>query len=159
MFKLSENNDLIFWPEDLKSVYDPIVAQYGFEHESYAHELEQGLVWTKLYHGSECQMELWPTMVICLGGWDICPSPEEATYFSTRLWWEIASEKGLEIGANPNEFEDGSGDEVEDLISYARNAQKEVNEILEKCRQQLIVKLAEIKEQLIKEVNNSEEEV
>ena len=149
MFKLDKNNDLIFNTKDLKEVYEPIITQFGFEYEPYLDKDKKGLVWTKLYEGHDHNMKLWPTMVIREGYWDTCPAPEEATYFSTSLWWEISSSEGLMIGVNSEEFDDGSGDEVEDLIIYTQRAQKEVNDILEKCRQQLVTKLTEIKVKLI----------
>jgi hypothetical protein len=46
---------------------------------------------------------------------------------------------------------DGSGDEVETLIEYMREAQKEVNEVLEECREQLVAELTKIRNKLIKE--------
>lgn len=155
MFKLDKNNDLIFNAKDLKEVYEPIITQFGFEYEPYLDKDKKGLVWTKLYEGHDHNMELWPTMVICEGCGDTCPASEEATYFSTRLWWELSSSEGLMIGVNSEEFDDDSGDEVEDLIIYTRLAQKKANDILEKCRQQLVTKLTEIKAKLITEAKEN----
>ena len=151
MFKLDKNNDLIFKAKDLKEVYEPIITQFGFEYEAGLDTDKTGLVWTKYYTGTLCNEALLPVMVIRETGANPCTSPEEATYFSTSLWWEDFCNPGFMIGTNPDEFEDGSGDEVEDLIICIQKAQKEVNEVLEKCRQQLVSKLTELKAKLIAE--------
>ncbi len=150
MFRLDEHNDLVFNAADLKEVYEPIITQYGFEYEAFLDRDKKGLVWTKLYEGDEYEMELLPTMVIRETCADICPAPEEATYFSTSLWWEISSAQGLMIFANPKEWGEDFDelDEVELLAEYAREARKEVNEVLEQCRQQLKAKLIEIRAKL-----------
>lgn len=151
MFRLDENSDLIFSAADLKEIYEPIITQFGFEYEACLDRHKKGLIWTKLYEGDEGRDYLWPTMVIRETCMDPISSPEEATYFSTSLWWSLWSEEdpGFMLGVNPDEFDDGSGDEIEDLIIYMRVAQREVNEVLEKCRQQLVIKLNEIKAKLI----------
>ncbi len=151
MFKLHSTVGLVFNSEDLKEIYEPIVKQFGFEYDSYLDRDKRGLVWTKLYDEYTDNSELWPTMVIRESGADPCPSSEEATYFSTSLWWENTVGPGFMIYANPNEFEFGPSEDVEDLIYVMREAQKEVNEVLEKCRQQLAAKLKEIETNLIKE--------
>ena len=151
MFKLDNNNDLIFRSKDLKEVYEPIVKQYGFVYEEELDRRKNGLVWTKLYTGTICNEGLLPVMVIRETDADPCPAPEEATYFSTSLWWEDFFNPGFMVGTNPDEFGDGLGDEVEDLIICMQRAQKEVNEVLEKCRQELVSRLTEIKAKLIAE--------
>lgn len=155
MFKLDNNNDLIFRAKDLKEVYEPIVKQYGFEYEEGLDLRKNGLVWTKLYTGTMCNECLLPVMVIRETAADPCPITEEATYFSTSLWWEDFVNPGFMVGTNPDEFEDGSGDETEDLIICIQRAQKEVNEVLEKCRQELVSKLTEIKAKLIAETEEN----
>jgi hypothetical protein len=149
MFKLDENDNLVFDAKDLKEVYEPIVSQYGFEYEAYIDQGKRGLVWTKLYEGDDGEEELWPTMVIRESYSDYVSSPEKATYFSTSLWWECCPDTGLMISANSKEWEDYNLNEVELLVEYARKAKKEVNKVLEECRKQLVVKLAEIKDNLI----------
>lgn len=149
MFKLDKNNDLIFKAKDLKEIYEPIITRFGFEYEAGLDTDKKGLVWTKYFTGTHCNENLLPVMVIRETNADPCPAPEEATYFSTGLWWEDFYNSGFMIGTNPDEFNDGSGDEVEDLIICMQSAKKEVNEVLEKCRQELVVKLTEIKANLI----------
>lgn len=153
MFKLDNSKVLTFTTEDLKEVYEPIITKYGFEYEAYLDKDKKGLIWTKLYKGEENLDNLWPTMVIREAHIDLYPSLEEATYFSTSLWWEDLFTPGFMIGANRKEFTDESGDEVEVLIELMEEAKREVNDILEKCRQQLAAKLLEIRDRLIIEAD------
>ena len=155
MFKLDERNGLIFKAKDLKEIYEPIIVQYGFAYEECLDRHKNGLVWTKLYTGTCCNENLLPVMVIKESGADPCPSPEEATYFSTCLWWEDFSNPGFMIGVNPDEFDDGSGDETEDLIICIQEAQKEVNEVLGESRRQLKEKLLKIQNKLIAEASEN----
>lgn len=153
MFRLDEYGGLIFEAADLKEIYEPIITTYGFEYEAYLDKDNKGLIWTKLYEGGKHHEYLWPTMVIRETFMDPIPNPEEAAFFSTSLWWEDDTwlNPGFMIGVNPEEYDDDSGDEIEDLIVYMKSAQKEVNEVLEKCRQQLCARLTEIKDKLLLE--------
>ena len=156
MFRLASNGDLVFKAKDLKEVYEPIVRQFGFEYEEGLDKDKKGLVWSKLYVAESYNENLWPVMVIGESGASFIPSPENATYFSTSLWWEDFCNSGFMIGVNPDEFDDGSGDEVADFIDCIKSAQREVNEVLEKCRQQLVDKLTEVKKKLIAESGKEE---
>lgn len=154
MFELDSYNGLIFTAANLKEIYEPIITKYGFEYDGGLDRNKKGLVWTKVYEGDEYCMALWPLMVI--RETDMDPLSEEdfnkAKFFSTSLWLEDLGSQGFMVGANPNEFEDDdSGDEVVTLIEYMKEAQKEVNEVLEKCRRQLAAKLTRIRNKLIKE--------
>lgn len=158
MFKLSAHNSLIFTAADLKEIYEPIITKYGFEYDEGLDRDKRGLVWTKEYEGDEYYEDLCPLMVIRETG--LSPLSEEefnkAKFFSTSLWLEDLFSPGFMVGADPTEFEDGSGDEVEKLIEYMKEAQKEVNEVLEKCRRQLAAKLTKIRNKLIKESQDEE---
>jgi hypothetical protein len=149
MFKLDKDNSLVFNSKDLKEVYESIVKQFGFEPDPFLDTDSRGLTWSKLYEDSNIYPDLWPLMIIRATGADPCPSPEEATYFSTSLWWENTSKSGFIIGVNPDEFDDESGDETEDLFDIIKDAQEEVNDVLEQCRLLLVGKLTEIKSKLI----------
>lgn len=152
MFKLDSNGGLIFGAEDLREVYEPIVTEFGFIYDESLDRRKKGLVWSKCYESDYLSPDLWPLMIIRETGADICPSSREASYFSTSLWWGDCSGNGLTLGVNPNEFEyDDSGDEIDLFVEYARYAQKEVNDVLEKCRQKLATKLCEIEAKLIAE--------
>ncbi len=158
MFKLGAHKDLIFTAADLKEIYEPIITKYGFEYDEGLDRRKKGLVWTKVYEGDMYCEDLYPLMVIRETGMDPLSAEEcnKAKFFSTSLWFEDLFGPGFMVGANPNEFEDGSGDEVETLIEYMREAQKEVNEVLEKCRRQLAAKLTKIRNKLIKESQDEE---
>ena len=153
MFELDAYDGLIFKATDLKEVYEPIITKYGFEYDKGLDHDKKGLVWTKVYEGDEYCMALWPLMVI--RETDMSPLSDEefneASLFSTSLWLEDLCSQSFMVGANPTEFEDGSGDEVETLIEYMREGQKDVNEVLEKCRVQLVAELTKIRNKLIKE--------
>ncbi len=152
MFKLDSNGGLIFKAEDLREVYEPIVAEFGFEYDEFLDRRKKGLVWSKCYESDYLSPDLWPLMIIRETGADICPSSREASYFSTSLWWGDSWGEGLTLGVNPNEFEDDdSGDEIELFVKYARYAQKKVNDVLEKCRQKLVARLSEIEAKLAAE--------
>jgi hypothetical protein len=153
MFELDSYNSLIFTAADLKEIYEPIITKYGFEYDKGLDRDKKGLVWTKVYEGDEYCMALWPLMVV--RETDMSPLSDEefneAKFFSTSLWLEDRGNQGFMVGADPTEFEDGSGDEVETLIEYMREAQKEVNKVLEECREQLAAELTKIRNKLIKE--------
>jgi hypothetical protein len=153
MFELDSYNSLIFTAADLKEIYEPIITKYGFEYDKGLDRDKKGLVWTKVYEGDEYCMALWPLMVV--RETDMSPLSDEefneAKFFSTSLWLEDLGNQGFMVGADPTEFEDGSGDEVETLIEYMREAQKEVNKVLEECREQLVAELTKIRNKLIKE--------
>ncbi len=153
MFELDSYNGLIFTAADLKEIYEPIITKYGFEYDGGLDRDKKGLVWTKEYEGDMYCEALCPLMVI--RETDMSPLSEEefnkAKFFSTSLWLEDLGSQGFMVGANPTEFEDGSGDEVETLIEYMREARKEVNEVLEECREQLAAELTKIRNKLIKE--------
>ena len=153
MFELDSYNSLIFTAADLKEIYEPIITKYGFEYDGGLDRNKKGLVWTKIYEGDEYYEDLYPLMVIRETSMDPLSEEEfnKAKFFSTSLWLEDFSSPGFMVGADPNEFEDGSGDEIEKLIEYMTEAQKEVNEVLEKCRRQLAAKLTRIRNKLIKE--------
>lgn len=153
MFELDSYNGLIFTAADLKEIYEPIITKYGFEYDGGLDRNKKGLIWTKVYEGDKYYEDLYPLMVIRETGMDPLSEEEfnKAKFFSTSLWLEDFSGPGFMVGADPNEFEDGSGDEIEILIEYMKEAQKEVNEVLEKCRRQLAAKLTRIRNKLIKE--------
>jgi hypothetical protein len=142
MFKLDAEGNLSFNTKDLKEVYELIVTQFGFEYAPYLDINKKGLVWTKLYESDTGDVDLCPIMVIR----EADSYYAEAAFFSTNLYWE-----GFSLYVNPNEFDDESGDEVEVLTDIIKSAQKEVNEVLEECRQQLAAKFTEIKNNLIKD--------
>lgn len=158
MFKLDESNGLIFRAEDLKEVYEPIVAQFGFEHDAFFDRHKNGLVWTKCYDGGDNYDYLWPTMIIRETDADPMPSPNNAAYFSTSLYWEdpIMTKSGYMLRADEKEFGDGEDDEIELFTEHLRAAKEEVNEVLEKCRRQLADELNDIQSKLI--IESSEEE-
>lgn len=158
MFELDAYKGLIFTAADLREIYEPIITKYGFEYDAGLDHDKRGLVWTKEYEGDEYCMALWPLMVIRETGLSPLSAEEfnKAKFFSTSLWLEDLFSPGFKVGADPTEFEDGSGDEVEILIEYIKEAQKEVNEVLEKCRRQLAAKLTKIRNKLIKESQDEE---
>ncbi len=155
MFEFSAHGGLIFTAADLKEIYEPIITKYGFEYDAGLDRDKKGLVWTKVYEGD---MYYEPLMVIRETGMDPLSEEElnKAKFFSTSLWLEGLCNQDFMVGADPTEFEDGSGDEVEILIEYMKEAQKEVNEVLEKCRRQLAAKLTKIRNKLIKESQDEE---
>lgn len=158
MFEFRAHEGLIFTAADLKEIYEPIITKYGFEYDAGLDRDKKGLVWTKEYKGDEYYEDLYPLMVIRETGLSPLSEEEfnEAKFFSTSLWLEDFCNQGFMVGADPTEFEDGSGDEVEKLIEYMKEAQKEVNEVLEKCRRQLAAKLTKIRNKLIKESQDEE---
>jgi hypothetical protein len=153
MFKLDESNGLIFRAEDLKEVYEPIVAQFGFEYSAGFDLHKNGLAWSKCYEADPYSENLWPLIVIRETGNDVFPDTAVAKYFSTDLYWEDCFKSGFTLGINPDEFDDGSGDETVVFFEIVNEAKKEANEILEKCRQQLAAKLLSIQDKLIAESN------
>lgn len=153
MFELDKNNCLIFKAEDLKEVYEPIITQFGFEYDAGLDRNKKGMVWSKCYVADAYNVDLWPVMIIRESGNDMCPTLDAATYFSTSLYWDDFYTNGFTLHVNPNEFDDGSGDEVQTIIDYILAAQKEVNDILECCRQQLASTLTDIRNKLIVESN------
>lgn len=160
MFKLDDSNGLIFRAEDLKKVYEPIVTQFGFAYDAFFDKDKKGLVWTKCYDGGDSYEYLWPTMIIRETYADPTPDPENATYFSTSLYWEddLRSKSGYMLAVNKKEFGDWEDDDVELFINHLIVAKKEVNEVLEKCQQQLAAKLISIRDKLIAESGEDEED-
>jgi hypothetical protein len=158
MFKLDEYNNLIFRAEDLKEVYEPIVTQFGFEYDAFFDRDKRGLVWTKCYEGGDDCEHLWPTMIIRETGDSIFPDVEEATYFSTSLYFEECFRSGFTLDVDPDEFDDDSGDETIVFFEIVNDAKEEVNDVLEKCRQLLTAKLISIRDKLIAESDEEEEE-
>lgn len=137
--------------EELKEIYEPIVNKFGFTYDEYFDDngKRRGLVWTKLFEDSNVSTDLWPLMVIQEANYDYYPTLEEATYFTTGLYWEsYTSPDGLLLGVNPNEFADGSGDELETFYLLARKAQRVVNEVLEESRKLLVNALTQKRELL-----------
>lgn len=149
--ELLEDNAVRFSSSELKEIYEPIVNKFGFTYDEYFDDKgkRRGLVWTKLFEDSTVSADLWPLMVIEEANYDYYPSLEEATYFTTRLYWEdYTSPSGLLLGVNPNEFEDGSGDELEVFYTLARDAQAAVNKVLEDSRKLLANALIQKREAL-----------
>lgn len=149
--ELLEDNAVRFSSSELKEIYEPIVNKFGFTYDEYFDDKgkRRGLVWTKLFEDSTVSADLWPLMVIEEANYDYYPSLEEATYFTTSLYWEdYTSPSGLLLGVNPNEFEDGSGDELEVFYTLAREAQATVNKVLEDSRKLLANALIQKREAL-----------
>lgn len=158
MIKLEANNEISFDKEDLKAIYEPIVTQYGFEYDEGLDSHKRGLMWSKLYEGEDGAEDLWPIMIITESSGDHPSIPDEGSFFSTRLYWDscFTSNPGLTVHANPREWgdeyaDDDRNDGIAQLVHYALAAQKEVNEVLEECRKQLVAKLTEIRNTLIAE--------
>ncbi len=154
--KLINYDGLEFSTQELKELYEPIITKYGFEYDKGLDRDGRGLVWTKLYESSGCYDDLWPLMVIRESDYDFYPGTEDANYFSTSLYWEDIGSSGFQLGINPLEFDDDSGDELELFYLTAKDAQKEANQVLEECRQQLAAKLIEIRDQLRAELEVEE---
>lgn len=155
MIKLEADNSISFAEQDMREIYDPIVSQYGFEYDEYLTKITHDISWSKLYEGEPCAEAVWPIMVITRSAGDFVDVPAEGSFFSTRLYWDpsLSNDSGLFIFSNPREWgdehADEENDEVAQLIYHAQAAQKEVNQVLEECRKQLVTRLNEIRAELI----------
>jgi hypothetical protein len=155
MIKLEADNSISFAEQDMREIYDPIVSQYGFEYDEYLTKITHDISWSKLYEGEPCAETVWPIMVITRSAGDFTDVPAEGSFFSTRLYWDpsLSNDGGLFIFSNPREWGDEhageENDEVAQLIYHAQAAQKEVNQVLEECRKQLVTRLNEIRAELI----------
>lgn len=158
MIKLEADTNISFDTEDLKAIYEPIVTQYGFEYDEGLDYRKRGLTWSKLYEGEDGEEDVWPIMIITESSGDHPSIPDEGSFFSTRLYWDscFTSAPGLIVHANPREWgdecaDDDRNDGIAQLVYHAQAAQKEVNQVLEECRKQLVAKLTEIRNTLIAE--------
>lgn len=154
MIKLEADNSISFGSQDMREIYDPIISQYGFEFDENLTNQEGDLTWTKLFEGTKNEEDVWPVMVITRSAGDYVDVPDEGSFFSSRLLWDSNyNGSGLFIYSNPREWGDEHADEENDgvaqLIYHAQAAQKEVNQVLEECRKQLVTRLNEIRTELI----------